>query len=102
MCNQVLLVGRLVEINEDNILYISVNRNYKNENDEYETDKIKVYVWGKISESTKQYCKVGDIIGIKGRLQEDKINGEMKIVAERVTFLSSIKNNIESSIKNEE
>lgn len=101
MCNQVLLVGKLIEIKEDNILYIAVNRSFKNEDGEYETDKIKVYIWDKISESTKEYCKVGDTIGIKGRLQEDKINGEMKIIAERVTFLSS-KSNAESLNKNEE
>ena len=102
MCNQVVLGGRLIEINEDNTLYLTVNRSFKNENGEYETDKIKVYIWGKIGESTKEYCKVGDIIGIKGRLQEDKINGEMRIIAERVTFLNSTEKVIDGLRESEE
>ena len=47
-------------------------------------------------EATKEYCRKGDLVGVKGRIQtntrEDE-NGDkkffMNIVAEKVTFLSS-------------
>ena len=49
-----------------------------------------------IAENTSEYCKKGDIIGVKGRLQSssfDKEDGskEFRIepIAEKVTFLSS-------------
>lgn len=102
MLNQVILVGRILEINEDNTLNILVNRCYKNEEGEYETDKIKIYIWRNISENVKENCNVGDVIGIKGRIQIDKINGEMRIIAERITFLASKKNKDEDLEEDEE
>ena len=50
-----------------------------------------------IAENTSQYCKKGDLIGIKGRLETRKVKPEEKIdtitelIAEKVTFLSSSK-----------
>ena len=51
----------------------------------------------KIAENTAEYCRKGDVIGVKGRLQsstyEDIETGNtrkrMDVVAEKVTFLSS-------------
>ena len=50
-----------------------------------------------VAENTAEYCRKGDVIGVKGRLQsstyEDKETGNtrkrMDVVAEKVTFLSS-------------
>ena len=45
--------------------------------------------------NTKEYCKKGDIVGVKGRLESRSYekDGETKyvteVIAERVTFLSS-------------
>lgn len=85
MLNQVVLVGRIKMINI-NELVISVSRNFKNENGEYEDDDIKVYVAISIQNNINEYCKIGDIIGIKGRIERNN-----RIVAEKVTFLSSKK-----------
>lgn len=97
MLNQIILVGRItsdLEINEvENrkvvTITLAIPRSYKNENGEYETDFVPVTLWNGIAESTCEYCKKGDLVGIKGRIQtsEDKI----EIVAEKVTFLSSKK-----------
>ena len=75
---------------------IAVPRNFKNMNGEYETDFINCVLWDSVAKSTSEYCKKGDIVGIKGRLQTrvvEKDENEKKyyveVVAERVTFLSS-------------
>ena len=45
--------------------------------------------------NTKEYCKKGDIVGVKGRIESHvyEKNDEKKyvteVIAERVTFLSS-------------
>lgn len=111
MLNQVVLVGRLVydlEVKKsDNgkkiaIITLAIPRSFKNIEGNYETDFIKCILWDNIALNTKEYCKKGDIVGLKGRLQsrnveqdEKKIN-VMEVIGEKVTFLSS------SKTKNEE
>ena len=99
MLNQIVLVGRLVsdpEINETENgkkytnITLAVSRSYKNFNGEYETDFIDCTLWGSVAENTSEYCKKGNIVGIKGRLQRLEGN-TLQVVAEKVTFLSSKK-----------
>jgi single-strand DNA-binding protein len=105
MLNQMVVVGRLVrdpELRETETgkkvtnITLAVPRSYKNTKGEYETDFIDCVLWTGIAESTTEYCKKGDILGIKGRLQTRNIEvGDNKrkyiteVVAEKVTFLSS-------------
>lgn len=106
MLNQMVLVGRLVSDPEVKTLEdgksvsnitLAIPRSFKNENGEYDTDFIDCTLWKGVAENTAEYCRKGDIIGVKGRLQvsnyEDKDTGEnrkrMDVVAEKVTFLSS-------------
>ncbi|MCR5787704.1 MAG: single-stranded DNA-binding protein, partial [Bacilli bacterium] len=106
MLNQVVLVGRLTTDPEaisvegghkKSVFNVAVQRSYKNSNGEYETDFIRCILWDAIATSTAEYCKKGDIVGIKGRIQTSQyeVNNEKKyavdIVAEKVTFLSSKK-----------
>lgn len=93
MLNQVVLVGRLTEIKRENEytieIELAVPRSFKNEDGIYDTDYIKCMVNGNVAKNTEEYCKKGDLIGIKGRIQvKDDI---MNIIAERITFLSSKK-----------
>ena len=78
MLNQVILVGRLtddLEITETDTgkkvttLILAVQRTYKNSDGIYEADFIKCILWNAVASSTSEYCKKGDIIGIRGRLQ---------------------------------
>lgn len=98
MLNQIVLVGRLVsnpQINETENgkkvcnITLAVPRSFKNIDGEYETDFIPIVLFGNISDSACEYCKKGDLIGVKGRIQtrEDKI----ELIAEKVTFLSTKK-----------
>ena len=99
MLNQVIIVGRLVakpivEENENEKkvcnITLAVPRSYKNAEGIYETDFIKCNLWNGIAEKTAEYCEKGDLIGVKGRLQCLSGN-ELQLVAEKVTFLSSRK-----------
>lgn len=104
MLNQVVLVGRLTrnpevkELEDGKKLAgmtLAIPRSFKNAEGEYETDFIETKLWNVIAENTAEYCKKGDIVGVKGRIQsriiekEDKKEYAIEIVAEKVTFLSS-------------
>ena len=104
MLNQAVLVGRLtrdLEVRETengkmvSNITLAVPRSFKNAEGEYETDFIEVTLWNNIAQSTSEYCKKGDLVGVKGRIQTDSYekDGEkkllMKVIADRVTFLSS-------------
>lgn len=106
MLNQSIIIGRIVKNPElletdsgkkyTNIT-LAVSRNYKNIDGEYETDFIPCKLWQGIAENTVTYCKVGDLIGIKGRLQTSNYEKDnetkyvVEVIAEKVTFLSSKK-----------
>ena len=95
--NNVVLVGRIVkdlEIEENEskkvtTVTIAVNRPFKNADGEYETDFIPCRLWDSIATNTCEYCKKGDVIGVKGKIQSD--DSGAYVIAERVTFLSSKK-----------
>ena len=90
MLNQVILVGRIttIEKKENNAMVnIAVPRYFKNKDGEYETDFINIELIGGCANSTKEYCRKGDMIGIRGRLQTKE--NELYVVADKVTFLSS-------------
>lgn len=104
MLNQIVLVGRIakeVEVVENGdkkygVLNIAIPRSFKNANGEYETDFIDIKIWGSIASNTKEYCRKGDIVGIKGRIQSNMYENalgereyKMEIIGEKVTFLSS-------------
>lgn len=107
MLNQVVLVGRLTNTPEVKVLdngkkrstvVLAVPRNYKNSSGEYETDFVDCVLWTTVAENTAEYCKVGDMVGVKGRLQSRYIENnegtkkkKTEVVAERITFLSSAK-----------
>ena len=116
MLNQVVLVGRLaaeptsVELENDHkkiTMNIIVLRSYKNSKGEYDSDTIRCVLWDQIATTTKSFCHKGDIVGIKGRIQVNEIQeGDNKIyitevIAEKVTFLSSKKEEKEEGEENE-
>lgn len=90
MVNQVVLVGRIAKITEEDnnaIIKIAVPRNYKNKDGEYEIDFIDCQLFESVAESTLEYCQTGDLIGIKGKLKS--LADKIIMSAERVTFLTS-------------
>lgn len=107
MLNQTVIIGRIVkepELNETEVgkktsnLTLAVPRSYKNGAGEYDTDFIDCILLNGIAENTVEYCKKGDLVGIKGRLETEQYEQDSgivikntKVIAEKVTFLSSKK-----------
>lgn len=101
MMNQIVLVGRLVndpiiqkEREKDiSIISLAVPRPYKNVDGEYETDFIDCILWQAVAGTTCEYCKKGDVVGVRGRLQTRTVDDKKitEVIAERITFLSSKK-----------
>lgn len=106
MLNNTVLVGRLVrdlEVKETENgfkvaqMTLAVPRSFKNMDGEYDTDFIPCVLWRGVAENAAEYCKKGDLVGIKGHIQtrsyeqNDELKYITEVVAERVTFLSSKK-----------
>lgn len=102
MLNQVIIVGRLtkdIAITETEngkktvTITLACTRPYKNVDGIYETDFIDCTLWESMAENTAEYCHKGDVIGIRGRIETRTINDKKitRIIAEKVTFLSSKK-----------
>lgn len=103
--NHVILVGKLSQEpffeesetgKKRTILYVAVPRGFKNSEGKYETDFIRCVLWNGIASATKNYCHVGDTVGIKGRMQNKSYVNEQnetkyitEVIAERVSFISS-------------
>lgn len=123
MINQITLVGRIVRTPELELtengkkigrLTLAVPREYKNINGEYDTDFIDCTLWTGVAESANEYCKSGDILGVRGKVQSRIIEKEdgtkykkMEVVADRISFLASSKNgkeisNTETTLENTE
>lgn len=90
--NQVVLVGRVERIvkkdEEQLILTMSVPAFSKNEKESRVIDMINCTLLGNVAKQTAEYCKVNDVVGIRGRIQK-RGQYPMEIIAEKVTFLSS-------------
>lgn len=115
MLNQIILVGRLtrdivVNKSENGVkvatISLAIPRSFKNSDGLYDTDFIDCVAFDTIAENTSEYCNKGDIVGVKGRVQsriidkEDKKETVMDIICEKITFLSSHKNEEKDTVTN--
>lgn len=106
MLNQIVLVGRLVKDpvlketeqgKKRSSITLAIPRSFKNAEGSYDTDFIDCILWDGIAKNTAEYCKKGDVIGVKGRLQSRKYEMDnttkfvIEVIAEKVTFLTSHK-----------
>ena len=108
MHNLIYLIGRLtkdperVKLDSGKLvttITLAVNRNFKNSEGIYEVDYIKCTLWNGIAESTCDYTHKGDLVGIRGRIQnniyidsENNKKYSYEIIADKVSFLSCKKN----------
>lgn len=102
--NSVYLVGRLtknpeIETYENGKLTrisLAVNRPFRNTDGIYETDYITCTVWNAIADRICEYCKKGDMLSVKGRIQNnnyvDKNENRVytyEIIVEQVSFMQN-------------
>jgi single-strand DNA-binding protein len=108
MLNKIILIGRLTRDVELRYAQsgkavanftLAVDRPYKNQDGEKETDFIRTVVWGKQAENCANHIGKGRLVAVDGRLQirsYDGNDGQRKyiteVVAEDVRFLDRPKN----------
>ena len=104
--NHVIIVGRLAQDpvyertetgRKRTVINVAVPRGYKNSEGRYETDFIRCVLWNGLASATKDFCHVGDIVGIKGRIQNKSyVNADnetkyiTEVISERISFISSL------------
>lgn len=117
MINNVVLVGRLtravdLRYTSNGTAYASftlaVDRDFKNQNGEKETDFINCVMWRKPAENLANYTKKGSLIGIEGRIQTRNYDNQQgqrvyitEVLAERFHFLESAKTANNDVLRNE-
>ena len=111
MLNQTVLVGRITKDLE--LKYTTNNKAVVNiplaiNNGKDDTTFIDVVVYGNVAEMTHKYCKKGDLIGAQAKVQNNNWtdnNGnkhyDYKFMGYKVTFLSTKKETIEETKKEE-
>lgn len=102
--NNFILVGRIVKDvklkkEKEGIKWctvvLAVTRPFKNYEGLYDTDFIDVILKNELATNTMEYCKKGDMIAIRGRI-EKLSNNNMKLVADKLSFLSNNKRSEEN------
>lgn len=117
MINNVTVVGRLtravdLRYTSNGTAYASftlaVDRDFKNQNGERETDFINCVMWRKPAENLANYTKKGSLIGIEGRIQTRNYDNQQgqrvyitEVLAERFHFLESEKKDDNGVLSNE-
>lgn len=107
--NNVTLIGRLTKAPElkqtasNTSVFtgtLAVNRTFKNQNGERETDFINIVAWRQTAEIIAQYCGKGSQIGVTGRIQTRNYENQQgqrvyvtEVVAEHVDLLDSKSDN---------
>lgn len=118
MVNNAMVVGRIFSLNEystpdgsskyvEMVVKVDDTFNKDRNKKDYKYFYVKCFLNGSVAENTLKYCKIGDIIGVRGHLEnmydnENNCNGEMFVYAEKVTFLSSNANKINDKLESED
>lgn len=103
MINNVVLVGRLTK--DPELTYtpsgvakarftVAVTRSFSGQNGERETDFVNCIAWRKQAENLANYQRKGNLIGVEGRIQTGKFDGQdgkavftTDVIAEGIQFL---------------
>ena len=97
--NSFILMGRIVndiKLEKDKegakwcTVVLAITRPVKNDEGLHDTDYIDVILKNEITTNTIKYCKKGDMIAIKGKI-EKLSHDNMKLVADKLYFVPSDK-----------
>lgn len=106
MINDVVLVGRLTKRPELKFttngtkysqFIVAVQRKFKNQNGEYESDFINCLMWSTVAENFIKFTNKGSLVGIEGRIQTRSYEKDgvkkyiQEVVAENFSLLESKK-----------
>lgn len=103
MLNQVMLVGKIVKLpilktTSKGIKYANVVIEIEklNESNEYpnKSDRVVISLWNDVAETAVNNCEIGNLIGVKGRIQTYRVENQgviyynYEIVAESFSILN--------------
>lgn len=105
--NKIFLLGRItndLELKEGKSNYlqfsIAVNREYKNDQGQYEADFINCTAFGKTAEIISKYFQKGNKILVEGRLQQNRYTdaegnnkSSYNVVVDKIQFIENKQNN---------
>ena len=104
--NNAYLVGRLTrdpeiedyEGGKRTRISIAISRPFKNSDGIYDTDYITCTVWNAIADRICKYCKKGDMVSVKARIQNNNYTDKndtkvytYEFIAEQISFMQSTK-----------
>jgi len=108
--NRIILIGRLtrdVELRSTNSgksvasFTVAVDRPFKSQNGDKETDFINIVAWGKLADLCDSFIGKGRLVAVSGRLQirsyEDREGNKRyvtEVVADEVRFLDKPKEDV--------
>ena len=75
MSNQYFLIGHLINIGDNSIVI------------ESNTDKIIVKVSSSLLEKIQNYCNIGGVVGVRGKITT--ADNQIELICEKCTFLST-------------
>ncbi|HEY9570744.1 single-stranded DNA-binding protein [Lysinibacillus sp. BF-4] len=55
---------------------LAINRTFKNQQGEFDTDFVLCVAWGKLAETIVKHCGKGSLIGVSGRIQSRNYDRE--------------------------
>lgn len=114
--NKIILSGNLCKEIETNYYNnklclrnsIAVKRDFKNKNNEYDTDFFNITLWGQLAEYIKKYGSLGARVLIMGKLFNNEYEAEdgtkkhsNEIQVESIELLSSKKDTKQDSLEEE-
>ena len=95
MINEVVLVGRIKELNDElefkKSLFIEIDRPFKNTYERIK-DTIECVYWDSVFKNVVSICKVGDMIAIRGRIENE--NDKYYVATEKIVLLNKTKDNV--------
>lgn len=104
MLNVVVLTGKIVELpvlketvngTKYATIALEITRPFMNSNSVYDSDRIHVTLWKGVAETAMNICNVGDLLGIKARVQSYHVEKDehtyynYEFVAEQVSYLKT-------------
>ena len=105
--NKVILIGKLTKdielrYSQSNVAIaqfnLAVKRDFKNSNEEYETDFINCVTYKNSAELLDKYCSKGSLIAIEGRIQTRNYDGKdgkkiyvTEVITSNIQFLNNKK-----------
>lgn len=84
MLNQAIIVGKVVDYNAGYV-FITSQRNFRNKEGIYETDKIKVYV----PNTFRIKFEADSTIAVKCRMEQKFFDEPLQLIAERISIVDN-------------